>query len=121
VKRDIELIRKIIFAVEALPSGTATDEIEIEGYTPEQVGYHCYLIVDAGLAKGIDATTLSDLSPMWHILHLTSSGHDFADASRDETTWKKATGLVKHKAGGATIEIVKEVLVAVIKGTIGLP
>lgn len=120
MKRDIELIRKIILAVEALPSGTMTESLEIDGYTAEQIGYHSYLLVDAGLAKGLDATTLADTSPMWLILHLTSSGHDFADASRDESTWKKATALVKDKAGGATIEIVKDALVAVIKGALGL-
>jgi|SRR5688572_11845634 len=121
MKRDLDLVRKIVLAVEALPSNGTNDEIEIEGYTREEIGYHSYLIVDSGFAKGIDVTTMSDRSPMWMILHLTSAGHDFADASRDEATWTKATGLVKEKAGGVTIEIIKDVLVGVIKGTLGMP
>ena len=118
MKRDLELVRKIILAVEDSEGGS---KLQIDGYTEEQVGYHSYLIADAGLAKAIDASAGMDLLPKWEILHLTSAGHDFADSARNEATWKKATGLVKEKAGGATIEVIKEVLVSVIKGTIGLP
>ena len=121
MKRDLDLIRKIILAAEDLPTGTVLSEIKIDGYTDEQIGYHCYLAADAGLAKGMNMTTLADRSPRWRILNLTSAGHDFADAARNETTWRKATGIVKEKAGTATIEIVKEVLVGIIKGSIGLP
>jgi hypothetical protein len=101
--------------------GSVISEIEIDGYADDQVGYHSYLIIDAGLAKGVDVTTLNDETPRWQILYLTWTGHDFADAARNETTWKKATGMVKDKAGSATFEIFKEVLVSVIKGNIGIP
>ena len=120
MKRDLDLVRKIVLAVEDLSTGTVLDEIEIEGYTREQIGYHCYLAIDAGLAKGVDVQTLSDTSPNWLILQLTSEGHDFADAARNETTWNKAKGIVTEKGGGATLEIVKQVLIGLIKHSLGL-
>ena len=120
MKRDLEIIRKIVLLVEDLPTGTVIDEIQIEGFSAEQIGYHCYLIVDAGLAKGIDDTDMAETSPNWKILHLTSAGHDFADIARNEATWKKATGLVKDKATGVTIEIIKDLLVSLIKGTLSI-
>ena len=118
--RDLELIRKLIFVVEASPTGYVKDDLEIEGYSPEQIGYHAYLLVDAGLAKGVDITTMGSSSPNWRILHLTSAGHDFADVARDDSTWKKATGLVKNKAGGVTLDVMKQVLISVIKNALGL-
>jgi len=118
--RDLDLIRKLVLAVEAVPTGYVQNEIEVDGYSKEQIGYHGYLLVDAGLAKGIDATTISDTSPQWRILHLTSAGHDFADAARDESTWHKATGMVKDKAGGVTLDVMKQVLVSLIKNALGL-
>jgi hypothetical protein len=118
--RDLELIRKLILAVEASPTGYVKDDLEIESYSPEQIGYHAYLLVDAGLAKGVDITTIGSSSPNWQILHLTSAGHDFADAARDDSTWKKATGLVKDKAGGVTLDVMKQVLISVIKSALGL-
>jgi len=120
VKRDLDLIRKLVLAVEASPTGYVRENIQIDGYTPEQIGYHSYLLVDAGLAEGVDATHTSCTSPMWRILHLTSSGHDFADAARDEGTWRKARGLVKDKAGGVTLDVMKQVLASVIKSALGV-
>lgn len=120
MKRDLELIRKLVLAAEASETGYVLDDIEIEGYLKEQVGYHAYLLVDAGLAKGLDVTCVSDTTPQWRVLHLTSAGHDFADASRDESTWKKATGIVKDKASGVTLDVMKQVLISVVKNTLGL-
>lgn len=119
MRREIELIRKIILAAEA-SARIGSGDLQVAGYTEDQIGYHSYLIVDAGLAKGVDATCIGDSNPKWIILHLTSAGHDFADASRNETTWKKALGLVADKGGNATIGIVRDVLVGVIKGSLGL-
>jgi hypothetical protein len=120
MKRDLDLIRRLVLAVEDLPTGTVLEGIEIDGYSPEQIGYHSYLVVDAGLAKGVDVQTMSDTSPNWQILQLTSEGHDFADAARNETTWNKAKGIVTEKGGGVTLEIVKQVLVGLIKHSLGL-
>lgn len=119
MKRDLDLIRKIILAVEDLPTGTVLHDIKVEGYSPAEIGYHSYLIVDAGLAKGNDVQTLSDTSPNWQILQLTSEGHEFAEAARNETTWNKAKGIVKEKGGGATLDVMKQVLIGVIKHALG--
>ncbi len=120
MKRDLELIRKLVLATEASPTAYVRNDIEIEGYSPEEIGYHSYLLVDTGLAKGVDTRTLGKSSPDWRILHLTSAGHDFADAARDEGTWRKATGLVKDKVGGVTLDVMKQVLISLIKNALSL-
>lgn len=119
MKRDLDLIRKIILAVEDLPTGSVIDSLEVENYKREQIGYHSYLIIDSGLAHGIDCSFLADTSPIWRIQQLTSAGHDFADAARNDTNWNKAKGIIKD-GGGATLGIVKDVLVSIIKEGIGL-
>jgi len=120
VKRDLELIRKLVLATESSLSGYVKEDVEIEGYSPEQIGYHSYLLIDAGLARGVDITTSGSSSPNWRLLHLTSAGHDFADSARDESTWRKATGLVGDKAGTVTLDVMKQVLASPIKDTLGL-
>jgi len=94
--------------------------LEIDGYTTEQIGYHSYLLVDAGLAKGVDATTLGDTLPNWLVLHLTSAGHDFADAARNDSIWSKAKNVVIEKTGAVTIDIMKQVLISVAKNALQL-
>ena len=58
--------------------------------------------------------------PQGEILHLTSAGHDFADAARSDSTWKKATAVAKDKAGGVTLDVMKQVLISIVKDTLGL-
>jgi hypothetical protein len=120
VRRDWELIRKVVLAVEDRQPAEWLPELEVEGYTPEQIGYHSYLIVDAGLAKGVDVRTLDDMLPNWQLSYLTSAGHDFADAARSDTTWKKATAIVKDKGSGVTVDVMKQLLISVIKNALGL-
>jgi hypothetical protein len=108
----MDLIRKMVLLIESSPNGWAPDTITIDGYTPAQIGYHSYLLVDAGLASGTDITNSESSGPEYMISRLTSAGHDFADACRNDTIWAKAKGIVKEKTGSVTIEIMKQLLTA---------
>lgn len=118
MRRDLDLIRKIILAIEDQPEAALIKQVEIDGYSAEQIGYHSYLIIESGLAKGEDITLMHGLSPDWLISHLTSAGHDFADSARSENTWVKAKKILLEKGGGLTLELVKETLIGVIKGAL---
>jgi len=120
MKRDLELIRKMVLAIEDAPSGWAPD-LKFDGYSDAQVGYHAYLLIDAGLARGQDASTMGSDAPEGFITSLTWAGHEFADAARDETRWKKAMGVVQEKGGTVTIGVLTQLLIALTKGALGLP
>lgn len=120
MKRDLDLIRKMLLAIEEAPSGWAP-ELSFEAYTPTQVGYHAYLLIDAGLAKGGDVSTMGSEAPEGVITSLTWAGHEFAEAARDETRWKNAMGIVKDKGGSITLDVMKELLTSLMKSTLGLP
>jgi hypothetical protein len=117
----MELIRKLVFALEDSPSGFAPTPLEIEGYTDEQVGYHAYLIIDAGLAVGSERTHLGSSSPEALLTSLTWAGHEFAEAARDETRWKKAMDIVQEKGGSITLSVLIQLLTNLMKSTLGLP
>jgi len=123
MKRDLELIRKMMLAIEDAPSGWApwAQDLKFEGYTEAQVGYHAYLLIDAGLAKGEDASSMGGDSPIGIIRTLTWAGHEFADAARDETRWRKAMGVVQEKGGTVTIGVLTQLLAALMRGAFGLP
>jgi hypothetical protein len=97
VKRDMELIRKMLIAIEDNSAGWAPDPLKIEGYSDEAIGYHAYLLVDAGLAKGTDMTTNMSTAPEYMIQMLTWAGHEFCQAAREDTRRKKAMGVVAKK------------------------
>ena len=120
MKRDLELIRKMVLAIEDAPSGWAPN-LKFDGYSEAQIGYHAYLLIDAGLAKGDDASTMGSEAPQGFISSLTWTGHEFADAARDETRWKTAMGVVREKGGTITIGVLTQLLVSLMKSAFGLP
>lgn len=99
MKRDMELVRLILQTVEDHDHGFAPREIVLDGYDQEAIGYHSYLIIDAGLAEGTKVTNRASKTPCWRIRNLCSKGHDFLDASREPKRWNKA----KEALGNATI------------------
>ena len=120
MRRDLDLIRKMLLAVEEAPTGFAPD-LKFEGHTDAQVGYHAFLLIDAGLAQGADATTHGSEGPEAIILNLTWEGHEFAEAARDESRWRKAKSIVAEKGGGITLDVMKALLVSLTKAALGLP
>ncbi len=121
MKRDMALIRKIVLAIEEAPTGWAPDRLDIEGYTWEQIGYHNYLIMQAGLAVGSELTHSGSTGPEAILANLTWAGHEFAEAARDEARWKKAMDVVQEKGGAITLSVLTELLKVLMKNTFGLP
>ena len=120
MRRDLELIRKMLLECEHSPSGWAPD-FKFDGYSDAQVGYHAYLMMDAGLVNGSDVTTNGSQGPEAMITSLTWQGHEFAEAARDDGRWKKAMGLVAEKGGSITLDVMKALLVSLMKSSLGLP
>lgn len=107
--------------IEDAPGGWAPQDLGIKDYTASQVGYHAYLLVDAGLAHGTDTSYAGSDAPEALISHLTWAGHEFAEAARNDTHWNKAMNLVKNKGGAITLDILIKLLVGYMKNTFAIP
>jgi hypothetical protein len=116
----MNLIRKMVLAVEDSPNGYAPDDLDIDGYTAEQVGYHAHLMIQAGLADGSDVTTRDSSSPEAMLNSLTWAGHEFAEVARDDTRWRKAMGIVEEKGGSVTLSVLTQLLAELMKRAFGL-
>ena len=119
MKRDMELIRAILLEVEKSEYGYFRDKLKINGYTEEEIGYHSYLIIEAGLADGPNCTVMGSKSPEAEVTSLTWEGHDFLDAVKNENVWNKSKEKLK-KVGSASLSVVKDVAVSVLKKELGL-
>lgn len=117
MKRDMDLIRKMLFAMEANEHGFV-DKLEIKGYTEEEIGFHAYLLGQAGLANVIDVTSFASKSPEAMVRSLTQAGYDFVEAARDDNTWNKAKGIMS-KAGEFAVKEFFKVLVEVAMKNMG--
>lgn len=121
MKRDLDLIRSILLSMEASDHGFAAERPAVDDYTEEQIGYHVYLMGQAGLITTADATTLADQSPSAIPLSITWAGHDFLDSVKDETLWNKAKSVVLKPAAGVTFDILVAWVKAEAKQRLGLP
>ena len=109
MKRDMDLVRKILLAVEIEKSGHAPDKLMIEEYTEEQIGYHVLIMIEANLLEGEEVSELGSPSPMGMASRMTWEGHDFLDACREEKRWQTAKGIA-NQIGGVTLDVFKKVL-----------
>ena len=121
MKRDLDLVRKILLGFEELDELESAPP-EINGYTEGMCAYHLRMIKEAGFAEGgLMIGTDGDVtfSANWH---MTSHGHDFLDSIRDEGTWGE-TKSVLQKVGGWTLDLAaqtaKAIVVAKIQGITG--
>jgi hypothetical protein len=119
MQRDMDLVRQILLKVEEHPTGFAPNKIKIDGYTSEQIGYHAYIMGEAGLLNVIDVTTNDSSGPEAMIQSMTWNGHEFLEAAREPGRWKDAKNVV-NKAGGASFEVFKAVLIELAKKAVGL-
>jgi hypothetical protein len=105
----MDLVKKILFAMEEEPSGFARhSESKIAGYSQETIGYHVLIMIEAGLVKGDDVSDYFP-TPCAMATRLTWLGHEFLDACREETRWNKAKEIV-GKLGGVTFDVFKQIL-----------
>lgn len=118
MKRDMELCRKILFAIEEQYVDTALHNLKIPEYTMEQVAYHCKILKEAGLITNYKALFASNHIVGFGVGSLTWEGHDFLDRIREDTIWNKTKGLIKNKALPMTLDVVKEIATAVISETL---
>ena len=108
MKRDMDLVREILLATENKSDFSSWLVPDIEGYTKLEIYYHIKLLIQAGLVEGENLS--SDSGDKWVIKTLTSTGHDFLDASRNDTIWNKAKDSIKSKGLSLTFDLLKMAL-----------
>ena len=121
MKRDMDLIRQIGFAIENATGDLDSTSLKIDGFTPQQIAYHCELMHESELFQGFSTSHLESPFAEFQIQRLTSKGHDFIDAARSDTIWKKTTTAIATAVGGASIDVVIKYLKAQAMATLGLP
>ena len=119
MKRDMDLCREILIEVESWPTTLAPQEVEIEGYTREQIGYNAWLLADEELIEGVDSTGQGQSVHSYLPRCLTFRGHDFLEHARNDTLWNKAKDKVASFGGPMTTQTLLMVLKQLITTHIG--
>ena len=109
MKRDLDLIRRILLNIEAEGEDSSRRagfaNIADDGYDPEAIQYHMQLMHDAGLIVA------DELVPgQWWPERITWAGHEFIDLARNDTLWQATKRDVESKVGSAPFQVVHDLL-----------
>ena len=83
MKRDLQLIKKILLKIEEEYVNTTLTNLTIEGYTKEQVANHCELLYEEGLINKYSAKFGNDCLYLFFVGNLTNEGFNYLDTIRD--------------------------------------
>jgi hypothetical protein len=116
MERDMDLARQILLEIEKQPHTGKWIDLDIEGHSPEEVSYHVMILHEAGLVEAYKIATYAYTD--WKPTRLTWEGHEFLEAARDNTRWEKATSTMLEKAGGIAFDILKQLLIQLMKSQV---
>ena len=114
MKRDMELCRKILFAIEEMYVDVSIINLSIKGYSVEEVAYHCKLMYEAGLIESYKPKYGGNQILAFWVGSLTWEGHDFLDKIREESVWNKTKDTIKTKGLPMILDVIKDVASAVV-------
>ena len=126
MKRDMDLIRKLLFYFDeqSIDESQMQREIdwvpEIEGYDEIILKYHLLMMYQAGFIDG-DAILANERRIICVIpCYLTWQGHEFLEQVRNDTTWAKVKKQVVTLGVPMTFGVLKSILLQEIKQRTGL-
>jgi len=118
--RDMELVRKILLAMEAHASGFAPTPFTIAGYDQDVIGHHIWLMEQGQLITASDVTSQGDASPTALPGSITWKGHDFLNTVRTEKVWLKLKAEMKDKGVSLPFVLIQELAIKIAAKAAGL-
>ena len=109
MKRDMDLCRKILFAVEDCDERFCYD-LKLEGYKQEEVNYNAKLLFQCGFIDKVS----EDLTGNLILGSLTWAGHDFLEKIREDTVWNHTKEVITKKGLPMVVDVIKQVSAALI-------
>lgn len=121
MKRDMDLVRKVLVGVEARNDPFSFEELVIAGHEPAEVSGHLEMLAEAGYVEVTDLTTMGSKYREFAPKRLTWAGHEFLDSVRSESVWADVKKKVMNEGGALPLEVIKALAIATLKGHLGLP
>lgn len=89
MKRDMDLARKILFAIEKSADDTRSSiRLPEREYATLHLSHHIRLLKEAGFIHAVEAFHSLSATTAWVPHSLTWQGYDFLNLVRDEEVWK---------------------------------
>ena len=122
MKRDFDLVRKLLAYFEEKPGPEHVEIPPIEGYDDLTIKYHLVLLHDAGFLR-CEPVKSSSSDRVIYVLpfDLTWDGHEFLAKIRDDGLWQKTKDVILSKGGQLTFNTITAVATKLMKKMIDMP
>lgn len=117
MKRDMDLVRKILLKIEEEYVSTAIYNLSIDGYDMATVAYHCKILHETGLISDYGAQYGDNEIYAFCVGALTWEGNDYLDKVRDDSVWKKTKDVIVEKGLPMVFDTIKTISSAFITAT----
>lgn len=92
MKRDLNLIMKLLLRIEEFPPSIDDNynyKIDCNGYDKQTINYHLYLMKQEKLIEGVIYRSIINkkISVHYETLELTNKGHDFRNSKMKVKVW----------------------------------
>jgi hypothetical protein len=123
MKRDLDLIRTILFKVEAEgdPTEPLIHSLSIDGMEQPVVNEHVKLLIDGGLLEGECKFSTNNRILLTAIRGLTPRAYDFLDNVRSETLWTSIKDRVSTTTGTASFDIIEDFARQIVAAVLARP
>lgn len=110
MKRDLDLVRKLLIYFEEKAGPEHIDQPPIEGYDSSSVQYHLRLMHDAGLLNCETECSSTTADRVIRVLpfDLTWEGHEFLSKIGSESVWQRIKSTITTKGGALAFGVVNE-------------
>ena len=122
MKRDLNLIRKMLLRIEELDS--TKHKITISSFldlcdNPVIISLHIELLADSYYIEISEPIYVKNIKDFL-IYRLTSDGYDYLDSIREASIWKKTSDKLIQVGGSAALDVVKSLAISVVKDRLGI-
>ena len=115
MKRDMDLVRKILFQIE-MQKPFERIQIKIDDYNMQEIAYHCEMLYEEGYIKdyyGITCDNFDGVLKFW-VQDLTWEGHELLEAIRQDAIWNRTKQTIREKGLSMAIGTIKTISTAFI-------
>lgn len=113
MKRDLDLMRKLLLALETREEECFASELKIANYDGGRIQYHVRLLAQGGYVVGSDQSTMDGNDFL--VESLTFSGHEYLDAVRSPKIWRMTKEAAVKVGGSLSMEAVKPLASAILR------
>jgi hypothetical protein len=122
MKRDMELVLKILAHLDQRNETSVIEKLEMAGYDDGIVAYHLRRMYEAGFLDAEAVTSTTTQKRLIKVLPfgLTWEGHEFLDSMRNQTVAGKVRERLGNALSGVPFALLKELALTIGRSQLGI-